>query len=65
MKYDTYITFNDGSEKIHASLTMEQYVNLNTSIATNETFITVTDTDGFTVTFQTSTIKSIKTKEQA
>lgn len=63
MKYDTNITFNDGSEKIHAILTMEQYVSLNTSIKMEDTFITVTDTDGYTQTFQTNTIKNITVKE--
>lgn len=63
MKYDTFITFNDGSEFIHALLTMEQYVNVNTSIKTGDTFITVTDTDGYAQTFQTNTIKNIRVEE--
>lgn len=63
MTYDINITFNDGKDNLHAKLTPNEFVELQTNIRTNETFVSVKDTDGIIRMFQPETIKEMKTIE--
>lgn len=62
MKYDITITFTDEKKQIHAILTMNEYLDLRQKIAQGESFVTVTNTDGYIRTFQSNSIDELLAK---
>lgn len=60
MNYDINITFNDEKEQLHAKLTPNEFIELQTNIRTHETFVSIMNTDGIIRMFQPETIKEMK-----
>lgn len=59
MTYDITITFTDDKDQIHAILSMNEYLDLRQKVAQGDSFVTVTNTDGYIRTFQSTSIDEI------